>query len=69
MGFDNAMEGIENLVTDEMHKELDVEPNGDEIRDSLFHMHPNKAPRSDRMHIFCFPEILGYSWAGCYSAC
>ena len=38
---------------------LDAERTGEEIKTTLFEMHPNKAPGPDGMHALFFPEILG----------
>lgn len=39
-GFEEAMSGVEKVVTLEMNNTLDMEPTGEEIREALFQMHP-----------------------------
>lgn len=62
VGFPEALEGIDRLVIDEMNAVLDVEPTHDEIRATLFQMHPCKAPGIDGFHalfIQKFWDIIG----------
>ncbi|KAL2899875.1 hypothetical protein RDABS01_024957 [Bienertia sinuspersici] len=61
-GFDEALVGIDNMVTEDMNASLVVEPTAEEIRDALFQMHPNKAPGVDGMHAI-FSRSFGTLWA------
>lgn len=45
-GFDEAMEGLEKLVTEDMCETLDQEPTAEEVRESLFQMLLNKGSRT-----------------------
>lgn len=41
-GFDEAVAGIQTMVTNDMNDILDVEPTAEEIRTTVFQMHPTK---------------------------
>lgn len=56
-GFDVAMAGLSSCVTEDMNRVLDAAPTGEEVRFSLFQMHPNKAPGPDGMHALFFQKF------------
>lgn len=55
--MEGALEGINSVVTPEMNALLSTEPCGDEVRNALFQMHPNKAPGIDGMHALFFQKF------------
>ncbi|XP_056688734.1 uncharacterized protein [Spinacia oleracea] len=57
--FDEALVGVEMVVTNDMWEMLEEEPTGEEIREALFQMHPNKAPGPDGMHALFFQKFWG----------
>ncbi|XP_021852525.2 uncharacterized protein [Spinacia oleracea] len=58
-GFQGAMEGLDCLVSDEMNVTLDTEPTGEEVKEALFQMHPNKAPGPDDNAMVAFEGGVG----------
>lgn len=60
-GIEEALEGIEELVSEEMNATLDLESTGEETREALFQMHPiTHLDLTECISIFL--EVLGYSW-------
>lgn len=57
MGFPEALEGIDHIVSAKMNSILDEEPTYEEIRTTLFQMHPTKAPGMDGFHAICFQKF------------
>lgn len=55
--FGDALEGIDRRVTEEMSESLDGEPTGEEIKEDLFQMHPNKSPGLYGMHALYFQNL------------
>ncbi|XP_021755513.1 uncharacterized protein LOC110720784 [Chenopodium quinoa] len=52
-----ALDGLEQRVTGSMNNVMNAESSDVEIKDTLFQMHPNKAPDVDGMHALCFQKF------------
>lgn len=55
--FEDVATGIEPKVTVAMNANLMQESSGEEIKEALFQMHPNKASGVDGMHAIFFQKI------------
>lgn len=48
--FDAAILVINQVITKEMNEMLNMKPNGEQIKEALFHMHPTKALGPDGLY-------------------
>lgn len=70
--MEEALAGLHTCVSDEMNEALVRTPSGEEVREAMFAMHPNKAPGIDGHHALFFqkfwhimgPDIISFvqSW-------
>lgn len=51
------MEGLDELVIEDRNATLNTEPTDEEIKETLFYMHPNKALRLYGMHALFFQKF------------
>lgn len=61
--IEEALEDINHVVSSDMNLMWNKEPTGEEVRNDLFQMHPNKASGTDGMHAFSFRNF-GTLWVG-----
>lgn len=59
--FEEAIIGIEKVISEDMSDQLEVEATREEIREALFQMHPDRAPGPDEMHTLFF-QNFGMYW-------
>ncbi|KAL3502871.1 hypothetical protein ACH5RR_037320 [Cinchona calisaya] len=55
--FDEVLEGIPFVITASMNEELTKSFKAKEVKEALFSMHPDKAPRPDSMTPFFFQKF------------
>ena len=57
LGLGNLRNIIQKRISTDLYNFLDYIPSDEEIKDTLFRIHSNKAPGLDRFNAFFFKEI------------
>ena len=69
MHMDGVLDSVDRVVTEGMNETLAQPYTEEEVRTSLFQMHPLKASGPDGMSPFFLSKVLAYCKAGCYLYC
>lgn len=56
-GFSEALDGNDNVIIEDMNASLNEEPTSEEVRSTLFQMHPTKASGMDGFHALFFQNF------------